>query len=78
MLNVDIREYGTNKAYQELVNDCLKGISKTKKDSELAKKISEICWNADSAEDALEQIAFEAENYLKEPIGIKCLKCSKS
>ena len=74
MVEIDLRKYGTDKVYQELVNDCLKGISKTQKDSELAKKICEILQNEESAEGALCQIAYETERYLKEPCGVRCLK----
>lgn len=74
MINVDLRKYSTDKVYQEIVNDCLKGISHTAKDSVLAFRIKEIFERADTAEDALCEIAYESEKYLKEPIGIRCLK----
>lgn len=74
MINVDLRKYSTDKVYQEIVNDCLKGISHTAKDSVLALRIQEIFERADTAEDALLEIAYEAEKYLKEPIRMRFRK----
>ena len=36
--------------------------------------IPEICCRADTAEDALCEIAYEAEKYLKGPISMNCLR----